>query len=100
MCGFQSRPHRHGAAARQRREEALADGQDPASLALQRLADLGDQLDLLASRVSVRGTFDASAVRGLAAGDDSAERTARATEQTARHTKRLVEASSKGLAFG
>ncbi len=86
--------------ARQRREEALADGQDPASLALQRLADLGDQLDLLASRVSVRGTFDASAVRGLAAGDDSAERTARATEQTARHTKRLVEASTKGLAFG
>lgn len=36
----------------------------------------------------------------LAAGDDSAERTARATEQTARHTKRLVEASNKGLAFG
>ncbi len=88
------------AAARQRREEALADGQDPASLALQRLADFGDQLDALASRVSVRGTFDASAVRGLAAGDDSAERTARATEQTARHTKRLVEASNKGLAFG
>ncbi len=88
------------AAARQRREEALADGQDPASLALQRLADFGDQLDAIASRVSVRGTFDASAVRGLAAGDDSAERTARATEQTARHTKRLVEASSKGLAFG
>lgn len=88
------------AAARERREEALVDGQDPASLALQRLADLGDQLDALASKVSVRGTFDASAVRGLAAGDDSAERTARATEQTARHTKRLVEASSKGLAFG
>ncbi len=86
--------------ARQQREDALASGQDPASAALQRLADLGDQLDLLASRVSVRGTFDASAVRGLAAGDDSAERTARATEQTARHTKRLVEASTKGLAFG
>jgi len=88
------------AAARERREQALTDGQDSASLALQRLADFGDQLDALASRVSVRGTFDASAVRGLAAGDDSAERTARATEQTARHTKRLVEASTKGLAFG
>ncbi len=87
-------------AARQRREQALTNGEDPASLALQRLADVGDQLDALASKVSVRGTFDASAVRGLAAGDDSAERTARATEQTARHTKRLVEASSKGLAFG
>ena len=54
----------------------------------------------IAGRVSVRGTFNASAVRGLAANDDSAERTARATEQTARHTKRLVEASKKGLVFG
>jgi hypothetical protein len=52
--------------------------------------------DLLAGKISVTGTFNAVAAAGLAAGDDAAERTARATEQTAKHTKRLAEAAAAG----
>ncbi len=80
--------------------EGLGGPRSPGDL----IAALEDQLaglgDAFSRGIEVRGTFSAEAIRGLAAGDDSAERTARATEQTARHTKRLVEASSKGLAFG
>ena len=47
-----------------------------------------------------RGTFSAAAVAGLASSGSAAERTARASEQTAKNTKRLVDAAqSGGLAF-
>ena len=48
----------------------------------------------------MRGTFNALAVQSLAAGDDTAERTAKATEQTAKNTRRLADsAQSGGLSF-
>jgi DNA segregation ATPase FtsK/SpoIIIE-like protein len=63
-----------------------------------RIAGLGD---LLAKGVSVRGTFNARATQGLAADSGAAERTAKATEQTAKHTKRLADAAQTGgLTFG
>jgi hypothetical protein len=64
------------------------------------LALAGDGLDGAAAKVSVSGTFNAAAVRGLGTGNH-ADRTAKATEETARNTKRLLdEAHHGGLAFG
>ena len=65
------------------------------------LAGLGDVLDSAAKKtIGVKGTFNAAAVAGLAAGG-AAERTATATEQTAQNTKKLVsEAQRGGLTFG
>ncbi|MBX3384152.1 MAG: phage tail tape measure protein [Phycisphaeraceae bacterium] len=92
--------------ARRKREAADAErgpggGRSPRDLMAEfdeRIAGLGD---LLAKGISVRGTFNAKAAQGLAAGSDAAERTARATEQTARHTKRLADAAGTGgLTFG
>lgn len=70
---------------------------------MQELEDLldqaGDGLDGAAAKVSVSGTFNAAAVRGLGTGTH-AERTAKATEETARNTKRLLdEAHHGGLQF-
>lgn len=90
--------------ARRKREAADAErgpSRSPRDLMAEfdeRIAGLGD---LLAKGISVRGTFNAKATQGLAAGSDTAERTARATEQTARHTKRLADAAGTGgLTFG
>jgi hypothetical protein len=90
--------------ARRKREAADAErgpSRSPRDLMAEfdeRIAGLGD---LLAKGISVRGTFNAKASQGLAAGSDAAERTARATEQTARHTKRLADAvGTGGLTFG
>lgn len=66
---------------------------DPLDGLEDRLAGIGDAL---AQKISVTGTFSAAAVHGLGTGDDAMERTARASEQTARHTKRLAEAASIG----
>lgn len=70
------------------------------------MAELDDQIsslgDLLArgKGASVQGTFNAAAAQGLAASAGMAERTAKATEQTAKNTKRLVDAATTGgLAF-
>lgn len=54
-----------------------------------RLAGLGDAV---ASRVSISGTFNSTAIKGLAAGRGAAERTAQATEQTAKHTQQIARA--------
>lgn len=63
------------------------------------LAQAGDGLDGAAAKVSVSGSFNAAAARGLGAGTH-AERTAKATEETARNTKRLLdEAHHGGLQF-
>jgi len=92
------------AEAKRKREEADSDGtprRGPGDL----LADLEDRLtgigDAIAARISVRGTFNALAVQGLAGSADAAERTASATEQTAKNTKRLADAArTGGLTFG
>jgi len=57
--------------------------------------DIGRALDDAAAKIGVKGTFNAAAVRGLAAGD-AADRTAKATEETAKHTKKLVQAATTG----
>ncbi|MBM3854744.1 MAG: phage tail tape measure protein, partial [Verrucomicrobia bacterium] len=91
------------AEARAKREAAEAEG-GPGRLPGDLLSRFEDGIaglgDLLAKGISVRGTFNAAGVVGLAAGNDAAERTARATEQTAKHTKRLADAAqSGGLTF-
>jgi len=90
------------AEARAKREAAEAEG-GPSRLPEDLLSRFDDQIDglgdLLAKGISVRGTFNAAGVAGLGGGD-AAERTARATEQTAKNTKRLVDAvGTGGLAF-
>ncbi len=90
------------AEARAKREAAEAEG-GPSRLPGDLLSRFDDQIDglgdLIAKGISVRGTFNAAGAAGLGGGD-SAERTARATEQTAKNTKRLVDAmGTGGLAF-
>jgi len=63
--------------------------------ALAGLGDIGDLVQAEAAKIGVKGTFNAAAVRGLAAGD-AADRTAKATEETAKHTKKLVQAATTG----
>jgi hypothetical protein len=64
-----------------------------------KLAGAGAGLQQAVDKVSVSGTFNAAAVRGLGGGTH-AERTAKATEETAKNTKRLLdEAHHGGLQF-
>lgn len=58
-----------------------------------RLAGLGDAI---AQRIEVRGTFNALAVQSLAGANPATERTAKATEQTAKNIKRFVDATQTG----
>ena len=53
-----------------------------------------------AGKLSVRGTFNPAAIEGLGAGD-AADRTARASEETAKNTKKMTQQleESTGLAF-
>jgi TP901 family phage tail tape measure protein len=57
-------------------------------------------LDTSARTIGVKGTFNSAALRGLEAGD-AASRIAKATEETARQTKTLVDMArrSDGLTF-
>jgi len=89
--------------ARQKREAADAErgaARSPRNLMAEfedRLAGLGE---VIGKGISVRGTFNARAAQGLESDGGAAERTARATEQTAKHTKRLADAAqSGGLTF-
>ena len=91
--------------ARRQREEQEAEGAEgprrsPADLVKEfedRIAGLGQAI---ARGVASRGTFNAAAAQGLLTSGGAAERTAKATEETARNTKRLVDASRNGgLAF-
>ncbi len=85
------------AEARRRREEAEGDAPTGPRSLLTELEDrLGGLGDAIAERIEVRGTFNALAVQSLAGGDAAAERTAKATEQTARNTKRLADAAQTG----
>ncbi len=91
--------------ARRQREEGDEDAgpgprrtpQDLLDEFQERIVGLGQTI---ARGVTVRGTFNAAAAQGLLGGADAQERTATATEQTARNTKRLVDAARNGgLAF-
>jgi len=92
------------AEARRRREESESGQSTPRRTFSDVLDELDDRLGSLGDRltegITVRGTFSAAAVAGLASSGSAAERTARASEQTAKNTKRLVDAAqSGGLAF-
>jgi len=62
------------------------------------LAGVGDLLDKTGPKEAVRGTFNAAAIQGLQA-SGTAERTAKATEDTAKNTKTLVQRGNTGLTF-
>jgi len=84
-------------AARKRAEISEETGPSP----LEGIKDLEglDFEELGKQAVSVQGTFNAMAVRGLAGGDPI-QRVAKASEDTARNTKRLLqEAQHGGLVF-
>lgn len=99
------------AQAAQRRAEAEAaaaeqddDGPDFSGVGNELANQLAGALDgvdaAVAKGVTVRGTFNAAAIQGLMGAGDAQTRTATATEQTARNTKRLVDAARNGgLAF-
>jgi len=73
-------------------EEDAPDSGGPPDLDLQELQAQLSQLDTtLDQTVNVRGTFNAAALQGLMTSDDSGERTAQATEQTARNTRRIEQ---------
>jgi glucose/arabinose dehydrogenase len=60
---------------------------------------LDELIDATQKKVDVQGTFNAAAIRGLGS-DSLSERTAKAAEQIAANTKRLVqEAQHGGLVF-
>lgn len=92
------------AEARRRREESDADDTAPRKSPGDLVGDLEDRLaalgDTFTRGVTVRGTFSAAAAQGLASSSGAAERTARASEQTAKNTKRIADAAQNGgLAF-
>ena len=65
----------------------------------QQLGGAGDRLQTTQDKISVTGTFNAVGVRGLAGGNP-AQRTAKAIEETAKNTKRILqEAQHGGLTF-
>ena len=79
-------------AAVKRRETAG----DAPSIGRDELTGMDDLLSQLAEeRISTQGTFNAAAVRGFGGGS-AADRTAKATEETAKNTKRLLEKSQHG----
>jgi len=89
--------------ARRKREAAEAE-KGPRRTPADLLAEFEDRLsglgDAIAKGISVSGTFNAAAVAGLGSGSDAAERTAKATEQTAKNTKRILDARvDNGMRF-
>jgi hypothetical protein len=91
------------AEARRKREAAEAEEGAPARKPGGVLQDLEERIaqlgGALSERLSVTGTFSSVGLERLGAGSP-AERTARATEQTAKNTKRLVDAAiTGGLTF-
>lgn len=90
--------------AARKREEAEAEEPDVKQPdGMQKIKDLlsgaGQGLQSAEGKLSVTGTFNAMALRGLGGGNP-AERTAKATEATAQHTKRLLdETKLAGPAF-
>ena len=87
-------------AARKRQETEAGGDPDRLKRAKKGLTGMEDLLSQVGQeKVSVKGTFNAFGARGLAS-QGPAERTAKATEETAKNTKRLLqEAQHGGLTF-
>jgi len=64
------------------------------------LPDLGAVMERAELALGVTGTFSAEAANRMGLGDTTAERTAKATEETARQTKKIAQALEQGqIAF-
>jgi len=87
-------------AARKRQEVDASDGPERIKKAKDNLNGMDDLLSQMGQeKVSVKGTFNALGARGLGS-EGPAERTAKASEETAKNTKRLLqEAQHGGLQF-
>ncbi len=87
-------------AARKRQEVDASGGPERIKKAKDNLNGMDDLLSQMGQeKVSVKGTFNALGARGLAS-EGPAERTAKASEETAKNTKRLLqEAQHGGLQF-
>jgi hypothetical protein len=83
------------------RQQADANAPDRLRRAQQDLEGMDDLLSQIGQdKVSVKGTFNALGARGLGS-EGPAERTAKATEETAKNTKKILqEAQHGGLTFG
>jgi hypothetical protein len=82
-------------AARKRQEAEEGRGPDVSRLK-KGAAGAGEALTGLGGdKTAVQGTFNAAGLRGLAGGN-AADRTAKATEETSRNTKRLLQAAERG----
>jgi len=91
-----------GEAAR-KRAEAEAEQPEPPVVddIAQKLKAAGQALGDTLRNIEVKGTFNAIAARGMGIGSNASERTADATEETARNTRRILdEVEDGGLAFG
>ena len=86
------------AEAKRKREEADA-AKGPDRMKRPDFPELDEVADTAREKVDIQGTFNALAVRGLG-GASLSERTAKAAEQVAANTKKLVqEAQHGGLVF-
>ncbi len=87
-------------ARRQREDESEDEFSAPRRSVDDIVGELQDRIagvgQAIARGVTVRGTFSAAGVQGLLGAADAQERTADATEQTARNTKRLLDAARNG----
>jgi len=87
------------------RKRAEAEAEQPEAPVVddiaQKLKAAGQALGDTLRNIEVKGTFSAIAARGMGIGSNAAERTADATEETARNTRRILdEVEDGGLAFG
>ncbi len=65
------------------------------------LARMPETLDVAAQKLDVTGSFNSAAIGQLGVGDSTGERTAKASEETAKNTQKLLRAADDGqLVFG
>ncbi|QDU33055.1 hypothetical protein KS4_10960 [Poriferisphaera corsica] len=93
------------AEARRKRDQVQLENGD--KLELPQLPDIGDLVAREAERIGVRGTFNGGSIQalqvaGLGQENDAADRAARAGEETARNTRKLLDIvrDQPGLTFG
>lgn len=104
----QAREERAKVSAKVRTPAAGPDATTPATPELPDLASLMDRLnqapatvEAAQQKLDVTGSFNAAAIGQLAVGDSAGERTAKASEETARNTQRLLRAvEDNDLVFG
>jgi len=66
---------------------------------MSRIGAVATDFRKMTDKITVRGTFSAAAAFGLAAQSSATERTAKATEDTARNTKKINDEQKRGQRF-